>query len=327
MKLASVERIRLLTPIPDAHSIELATVLGWQVIVRKGDFRVGDLAVYVPIDTTVDPARTEFAFLGKATQRARVKTAKIKGVYSQGLLLPTPATTTYEEHQDVAAEYNVQKYEKDAATQPNTTSTSPFPTEIIPKTDEDNARSVPEALTEVIGLEGYIALKLDGSSMTVISNTNTNTVRVCSRNMEVDTAHAMYKYVTQEGIDARLKTHKPLAIQGEFCGPALHKNRLGLKAPQWYVFTIKDLVTNTYMGLEEMEAACRELGLTMVPILERILFDETWTVDAFQQYANQVQYPNKTPGEGIVVRPLYPVQSKVMQKPWSVKVLSQVYKD
>lgn len=299
-------------------------MLGWQVIVRKGDFSVGDLAVYVPIDTTVDPTRSEFAFLGKGPQRARVKTVKIKGVYSQGLLLPLPAETAFE-HQDIAAEYDVQKYEKDTSQTP-TSATNPFPTEIIPKTDEDNVRSVPEALAEVQGLPGYIALKLDGSSMTVISTEAG--IRVCSRNMEVDTGHTMYKYITQEGIDTRLATYKrDLAIQGEFCGPTLHKNRLGLKAPQWYVFTIKDLTTDTYMGLGRMETTCRELGLVIAPVLRHIVFDETWTIDAFQQYANQVQYANKTSGEGIVVRPIQPMQSNVMRKSWSVKVLSQVYKD
>ena len=41
-KLATVERIVAIGPIPDADAIEVATVRGWKVVVKKGEFQVGE---------------------------------------------------------------------------------------------------------------------------------------------------------------------------------------------------------------------------------------------------------------------------------------------
>ena len=50
-KLASIQRITDLQPIEGADLIEVASVLGWKVVVKKGEFQVGDLAVYMEIDS------------------------------------------------------------------------------------------------------------------------------------------------------------------------------------------------------------------------------------------------------------------------------------
>lgn len=49
-KLASIQKVIGLAPIDGADSIEIAFVLGWQVVVRKGDFSVGDCVVFYEID-------------------------------------------------------------------------------------------------------------------------------------------------------------------------------------------------------------------------------------------------------------------------------------
>lgn len=85
-KLASIQKIKSLTPIKDADKIELATVLGWHVIVSKNDgFKVGDKVVYFEIDSIL-PDIPEFEFLKKRT-KLRVKTIKLRGVISQGLII------------------------------------------------------------------------------------------------------------------------------------------------------------------------------------------------------------------------------------------------
>ena len=85
-KLASIQTIKSLTPIKDTDKIELATVLGWRVIVSKNDgFKVGDKVVYFEIDSIL-PDIPEFEFLKKRT-KLRVKTIKLRGVISQGLVI------------------------------------------------------------------------------------------------------------------------------------------------------------------------------------------------------------------------------------------------
>jgi len=61
-KLASIQKITALEAIPDAEAIEVASVLGWKVVVKKGEFQVGDLVVYCEIDSIL-PEKPEFEFL------------------------------------------------------------------------------------------------------------------------------------------------------------------------------------------------------------------------------------------------------------------------
>lgn len=86
-KLASVQIITALHPIEGADRIELADVLGWHVVVKKGDVKVGDHVVYFEIDSILPYQKyEEFAFLEKT--KGRIKTQKLRGVYSQGLVIP-----------------------------------------------------------------------------------------------------------------------------------------------------------------------------------------------------------------------------------------------
>jgi RNA ligase (TIGR02306 family) len=52
-KLASIRVIDSIDPIVGADAIEVATVGGWKIVVKKGEFAVGDLAVYLEIDSWV----------------------------------------------------------------------------------------------------------------------------------------------------------------------------------------------------------------------------------------------------------------------------------
>lgn len=88
-ELAYVVKITDITPIEGADRVELAHVNGWQVMVKKGEFKVGDLAVYFEIDSKLPETET-FEFMAK--YKYRVKTQRFfKGkVLSQGLIM-TPA--------------------------------------------------------------------------------------------------------------------------------------------------------------------------------------------------------------------------------------------
>ena len=122
-KLASIQTIKSLTPIQDADKIELATVLGWHVIVSKNDgFKVGDKVVYFEIDSIL-PDIPEFEFLKKRT-KLRVKTIKLRGVISQGLVISIeqarkiasvfgmPLSDELKVGDDISANLKVEKYEE-----------------------------------------------------------------------------------------------------------------------------------------------------------------------------------------------------------------------
>src|SRR5438105_922401 len=78
-------------PHPNADSLSIVKIHGWQCVVRTADWNDGDLAAYIPPDYVV-PEKPEYEFLkdkdGKFHGRIRVK--KLRGYISQGLLMPAP---------------------------------------------------------------------------------------------------------------------------------------------------------------------------------------------------------------------------------------------
>ena len=88
MKLATVQEITGIAPIPNADSIEVAKVLGWEVVVKKGEFVNGQKVIYIQIDT-IAPQTPDFEFL--RSRDFRIRTIKLRGQISQGLIIPLPS--------------------------------------------------------------------------------------------------------------------------------------------------------------------------------------------------------------------------------------------
>src|SRR6185295_13814229 len=111
MKLASIQVITDVRPIDGADRIEAATVLGYQTVIKKGEFRAGDLCVWHEPDT-VAAERPEYEFLRK--QGFRLKVSRFKGQVSQGLALPVIALPpgNYSIGDDVTEMTGIRKYEK-----------------------------------------------------------------------------------------------------------------------------------------------------------------------------------------------------------------------
>lgn len=86
--LAHIEKIEWVKPIEGANNIELIGVLGWVCVAKKGEFQIGDLAVYIEIDSKCPENDERFEFL--ANKKYKVKTMKLGKfkVISQGLALP-----------------------------------------------------------------------------------------------------------------------------------------------------------------------------------------------------------------------------------------------
>jgi len=110
-KLASIQRIKALEPIEGADAIEKATVLGWQLVVKKNEFKARDLAVYCEIDSIM-PDRPEFEFL--KPRGMRVRTIRLRGQVSQGICFPLsilPNDFKIEEDADCTEVLGIEKYE------------------------------------------------------------------------------------------------------------------------------------------------------------------------------------------------------------------------
>lgn len=121
-----VVRLDAVNPIVNADSIEVAHVGGYRAVVRKGDFKAGDLAIYIPEGAVLPERLIEIIGLtGKlaGSQHNRVKATKLRGVLSQGLVIPTTVwfllhgdnetdwRGIYEDGLDIAEAFGIVKYE------------------------------------------------------------------------------------------------------------------------------------------------------------------------------------------------------------------------
>lgn len=96
--LATIRTISDVSPIPGADAIEVASVDGWKVVIKKGEFSAGERGIYFEIDSFL-PVRPAYEFLRKSSFRQhpvsneegfRLRTVRLRGQVSQGLLLPVP---------------------------------------------------------------------------------------------------------------------------------------------------------------------------------------------------------------------------------------------
>jgi hypothetical protein len=83
-KLAHIEAVTNIRPIEGYDRVEQVNILGWNVIVQKGQFKEGDKAVYVEIDSIVPNDNPNFAFLEK--RNYKIKTQKMCKTISQGIV-------------------------------------------------------------------------------------------------------------------------------------------------------------------------------------------------------------------------------------------------
>lgn len=97
-KLASIQRVKSITPIVGADAIEKLEILGWELVAKKGEFKVGDYCVYVEIDSVL-PERPEFEFM--RPRKFRVKTIKLRGQISQGIAFPIEILHMADPHLDL----------------------------------------------------------------------------------------------------------------------------------------------------------------------------------------------------------------------------------
>ena len=160
MQLATFETITEIVPIEGADRIELARVQGWQSVIRKGDYKVGDGVIFVPIDTVLTPRPWNEHLWDKKdpTKPIRVKTVKLRGAVSQGLIFPRSLISAQEiwDHQDdpeedtsIAGMLGITKYEKSIPAHLGGQVAGDFPTHLVSKTDEDNLKSNLAVLEEL----------------------------------------------------------------------------------------------------------------------------------------------------------------------------------
>lgn len=332
--LATIQRIREIKVHSGADALELATVLGWQVVVKKNEFLADDLVVYIAIDTVL-PETPIFEFL--RNKHFRIKPIRLRGEYSNGICFPLSILEpwggnitndfSWVEGQDVTEILSIKHYEKPIPAELAGQAIGSFPG-FLRITDELNLRSYPDALPELWGRPYYITRKEDGSSSTYFLNNNE--FGVCSRRIHLkDTeGNGFWRIARKYDIESKLRIAFPdknIAIQGECVGPGVQKNPIGLAELDFRLFNIFDIDSRSFLDYDKIIEFCKTTRIPMVPVVsEGNAFG--YNLDELIQLAQEQKYGDK-PGEGIVIRPREPFYSKVLKTSWSSKVKNQLYKE
>lgn len=344
--LASIQRIANLEPIANADAIEKATVLGWQLVVKKGEFKVGDLCVFCEIDSVL-PERSEFEFL--RSSKFRIKTIKLRGQISQGICFPLSILGDYRyknicEGTDVTEYLGVKKYEPYQEEQKMSKQTGKilypswmphwfqmfihrfafvrnyfrqnsgqksFPS-LIPKTDETRVQNLQPLLDKYKGTKCYITEKLDGSSVTVYQINGR--FGVCSRNIDLkrDASDKYWKVVLAHDLENKFKRvfgKSNIAIQGELIGEGIQGNKYGIKGHDIYFFNVFFVQEYAYGNLRDLVEVCCDLHEKHVPVLteDYILSN---SIPELVEMSKGKSVLNGTIREGIVIRPLEEIEDK-----------------
>lgn len=301
--LASIQRIIALDPIPDADAILRATVLGWQLVVKKDEFKVGDLVVYCEIDSML-PDRPEFEFL--KARGNRIRTVRLRGQISQGICFPLsvlPEGTDILEGADVTEIMNVIKYEPPIPAQLAGLAKGLFPS-FIPKTDETRVQILQPLLDKYKGTACYIAEKLDGSSATYYLKDGV--FGACTRNMDLqeNEANTLWRLARAMKFQEKLSSlGKNVAIQGELIGEGIQGNKYKLKGQDVRFFNVFFIDEYRYADFEEFVSIMKQLELITVPILDTdYKLDNSIETLVALSVAKSVL--SDVQREGIVIRPL-----------------------
>ena len=328
-KLVTIRRISELNPIPKADAIECAKIDGWNVVVRKGEFEVGELCVFIEIDSVV-PDVEPFKFLtekqGKTFYNgkfgARLKTIRLRGQLSQGLALPLSAfdldgIREYAEGSgNDAAEYlGIWKYDPPPPAELAGKVSGSWPA-WLPKTGQERVQNLdPSELTGIYVIEE----KMDGTSMSVWIDEH-GTLGVGSHNLSLkldDSTNDQNSYVRMahdSGMLNWLKTHilpqdAPLAIQGELCGPSIQSNPYNCDRPIFFAFDIFSGRGGGKLDWEKRDEMIERMQMdgvriSTVPLIRLIDLDEIEgdKVQALLQSADGVSMVYPTSREGIVLK-------------------------
>ncbi|MDR1431244.1 MAG: RNA ligase (ATP) [Propionibacteriaceae bacterium] len=258
--LATVETITALSPIEGADRIELARVRGWGVVVGKGEFAVGDRCVYLEIDSLLDTSRQPFAALAARGERTDasgrrghvLKTARLRGVYSQGIAYPLSAFSVdgFPELPDLGS-ISVGADLTDALgivvwEPPMSVSMAgelaPFPSR-VQKTDEERVQNLAQILSVMDG-DWVATEKVDGTSTTFALDGGQFAVAGHNWAILPNPDNALWQIAAKYGIEERLREWakgcglQAVAVQGETYGEKIQGNPLKVKGLHFAVFNV-----------------------------------------------------------------------------------------
>lgn len=325
-KLATIKMVDDIFPIENADRLEQVAIGGWRVVVGKGEFKKNDKVVFFEIDSALPVDDERYDFLKERClkrwmnhgelilETIRIKTIKLRGVISQGLVMPVdkfPELAEFNVGDDATETLRVEHYDELAEKCGRVqgvckiagNAKGNFPSYLLEKSDETRLQSLPEYFDGRFEEEEFeVTEKFDGSSATYIYAPEIrpeDPFFVCSRNLELkeEEGNLYWDIAKKYDILNKLKrfyeevpvsgeTHVQIAIQGEIVGPGVNKNRDQYTEHEFRIFRIVDVGTREHFV---PEAACIAAAMMKLPYVKIIrnrfkAFKELKTMEGFLEF-------------------------------------------
>lgn len=301
--VATVDRVR---EHGNADALEIAEVLGWQVVVRKGEFSEGDKVVYFPPDTMLLPEVSDRFGVTKYLSNGRLRCARLRGEPSFGLIV-RPDDEAWPVGDNAAGHYGAVKYEPPV--RPQAGDAAPEHPLFPAYTDIENLRHYPDIFAE--GERVVVVEKLHGTNCRVgivegeVMAGSRKTRRKKPDGEAAQRQHLYWFPYTLNSVlallDALSRKHRQVVLYGEVYGKVQH---LTYGLPGKLAFRAFDLlVDGRYLDWTALLETCLGYGVELAP---PIAVGVPYSLDLVKGYS---EGQSTVPGaahirEGVVVRPL-----------------------
>lgn len=261
-KMSWISKIDRVEKHPDADFLDICTIGGWQCITKNGEFEQGDVVIYISIDSWIPHYIAPFLSKGKEPREyngikgERLKTIKLRGQLSQGLILPFSLIREISDiipniGDDVSEILNITKWERPMPACLYGQAKGYFPP-FIRKTDQERIQNLDlNDLFRDFSVAWEVTEKLDGSSMTVYFNDGV--FGVCSRNLELklegNENNAFIQAAIKYDLENKLRNYgRNIALQGELIGGNIQGNPYKLTEYQYRVYDVYDIDNQKYLS-------------------------------------------------------------------------------
>lgn len=327
--IVNVCEVKKVYPHKNADRLELAEIKGWQTIIGKGQYKVGDIVVFIPPDTLVPGELADKLnirnYLG-GKDKTRVKTVRLRGEMSFGLTIDIPEGKDWEVGYNCASDLNIEKFEPPLRAMCG--DAAPEDALFTKYTDIENIRNFPDVFEH--GERVIVTEKIDGTnsrsgiSFSILEDgTETYEWKAGSHSLkrkrpdEEDMKENIYWHpYTQESV-RNLVQHlhnsgdgdNEVILYGEIYGrtrgghKSLHYGRQN--SLNFVAFDIK--LNGDYIDYPDFEKLCKEFEVPRVPLVASMTFSINKakllsTGDSLLALKNGMEEPHMR--EGVVIKPI-----------------------
>ncbi len=312
-----VVRIEKIEKHPNADTLSITEVEGCPVIFRTGDYQIGDLAVYVPIESVVPTTRPEFSFLAKKEGQTthRIKAAKLRGIFSMGLLVPAPkgadelnSIPRSEPGLDLAAWMGITKYvepEKNMTLGGRREGRQPD-SGTAPIYDVESHRKYKHVYTD--GEQVVVTEKIHGCNGRFVfrqqEGEEAPRLFVGSRNFfnKESDQDVWWTVARKHNLAEKLSKHQDVVLYGEVYGKVqdLKYGATDAEPVLFAAFDVYDKSKGRFLDYADFKAFCASIEVPTVPVL----FEGPYSLEKVQELAQGQSALADQIKEGVVIKPV-----------------------